>query len=280
MSVRMLGTASACRRAPMLARQRSAASWPCNTTPLRQLAISPTQPRLLTTSAVRRHADLPSGQTQPSATSTSTSKPQQQELARYQGPLARTFTRLKIFSLASLGLASVLTPVLLLAPGEISMAGRIGLVVTALATSGVSTCLIAWIGTPYVGTMRLLAGPPGNVADPTGVPCIELNTVSWRLQPRTTLVYDPTMIRPTSRPFATWELTNTPTPRVPTTADDKEAIMTRVVAETFDAKTGNSIGKWLVKYSGSTAQPQTIGKPTRYFNVHEELLGDDWQVLG
>ena len=74
-------------------------------------------------------------------------------LATYEGPLSATFRRLKLFSLGSLALASVLTPVLLLAPGEISMAGRVGLCITALATSGVSTALIAWIGTPYVGTM-------------------------------------------------------------------------------------------------------------------------------
>ncbi|PWZ03359.1 hypothetical protein BCV70DRAFT_204149 [Testicularia cyperi] len=218
-------------------------------------------------------------------------------LASYEGPLARTFTRLKVFSLASLGMASVLTPVLLLAPGEISMAGRIGLCITALATSGVSTALIAWIGTPYVGTMRLLASQASSGkdskaanhadAEDTGV-VLELNTVSWRLRPQRTLVYDATMLRPTSRPFAAWELTNSP-PSITLPEDQEEA--TKLVAETFDVKSGNSIGKWLVKYSSQTQEKQgdtwkakgvsqIIGKPTRYFNVHEELLGEDWQVLG
>lgn len=211
-------------------------------------------------------------------------------LATYEGPLARTFTRLKLFSLGSLGMASVLTPVLLLAPGEISLAGRIGLCITALATSGVSTVLIAWIGTPYVGTMRLLQRPHQQQ------PVMELNTVSWRLKPQRTLVYEPTFLRPTSRPFAAWEITNNP-PAMKIGAED--AVVEKKIAETFDVKTGDSLGSWLVTYSPETktkdvegkggaekvewkavGKVQVRGKPTRYFNVHEELLDEDWQVLG
>lgn len=222
-------------------------------------------------------------------------------LATYQGPLARTFTRLKLFSLGSLGLASVLTPVLLLAPGEISLAGRIGLCVTALATSGISTALIAWIGTPYVGSMRLLSLPPSqprNTPSPDveGKVVMELNTTSWRLKPTRTLVYEPTFLRPTSRPFAAWEITNNPPPLLLKTGQDT---LTKKIAETFDLNSGKSLGSWFVKYSNqtqtkstqqtehgekvqqckATGKVQVQGKPTRYFNVHEELLGQDWQVL-
>ena len=195
-------------------------------------------------------------------------------LATYEGPLARTFTRLKLFSLGSLALASVLTPVLLLAPGEISMAGRVGLCITALATSGVSTALIAWIGTPYVGSMRLLATPQRQHV-------MELNTLDWRLRRRTTLVYEPSFLRPTSRPFAAWELSN----NAPAPAQVPEAEITKQVAETIDDKSGTSKGTWAVTYApaaegGASAKVVVKGKPTRYFNVHEELLGEDWQVLG
>jgi hypothetical protein len=195
-------------------------------------------------------------------------------LATYEGPLSATFRRLKLFSLGSLALASVLTPVLLLAPGEISMAGRVGLCITALATSGVSTALIAWIGTPYVGTMRLLATPQRQHV-------MELNTLDWRLRKQTTLVYEPAFLRPTSRPFAAWEVTNNaPAPR-----DAPQAETTTKVAETIDDKTGTSKGTWAVTYApaadgGASAKVVVKGKPTRYFNVHEELLGEDWQVLG
>ncbi|KAF6767315.1 hypothetical protein PSEUBRA_003939 [Kalmanozyma brasiliensis GHG001] len=200
-------------------------------------------------------------------------------LATYEGPLARTFTRLKLFSLGSLGLASILTPILLLAPGEISLAGRVGLSITALATSGVSTALIAWIGTPYVGSMRLLKRD-GKVG-------MELNTVSWRLRPQRTLVYEPTFLRPTSRPFAAWEIANS----APTVTLGQGESVEKLVAETFDVKSGASLGKWIAKWDGSArskdgeewkavGRVEVKGRPTRYFNVHEELLGDDWQVLG
>lgn len=184
------------------------------------------------------------------------------------------------------------------------MAGRVGLCITALATSGVSTALIAWIGTPYVGSMRLLRPSPSpsssssssaSMAEGEKV-VMELNTVSWRLRPQRTLVYEPTFLRPTSRPFAAWEITNTPSPL---TIPQQEAEVHKKVAETFDVKTGKSLGEWWVKYSTQTqtkdaatqaeqgaatwkavGRVEVKGKPTRYFNVHEELLDEDWQVLG
>lgn len=220
-----------------------------------------------------------------SAISSSTKPENAKELASYAGPLASTFTRLKLFSLGSLGLASVLTPILLLAPGEISLAGRVGLCITALATSAVSTALIAWIGTPYVGTMRLLQPSPSPIS--TEPVIMELNTVSWRLKPQKTLVYEPDFLRPTSRPFASWEITNSPPPL----AGDKEVV--KKIAETFDVKTGTCLGSWNVRYTSEAktkdegdgewklvGKTEVTGKPNRYFNVHEELIGEEWQVLG
>ncbi|CDR99177.1 hypothetical protein [Sporisorium scitamineum] len=231
--------------------------------------------RTFTTTSIRR-SNTSSSSTTPAATE------EAQVLATYDGPLARTFTRLKLFSLGSLGMATVLTPMLFLAPGEISLAGRIGLCITALATSGVSTALIAWIGTPYVGTMRLLQQHQQQ-------PLMELNTVSWRLKPQRTLVYDPTFLRPTSRPFAAWEITNSPPPMK---VGEDGVVVEKKIAETFDVKSGESLGNWVVSYSPetktrteegewkATGKVRVQGKPTRYFNVHEELLDEDWQVLG
>ncbi|CBQ70756.1 conserved hypothetical protein [Sporisorium reilianum SRZ2] len=244
------------------------------------LRVSPIPPRSLVPSTrsplgIRTLTSTPISR----APTPATTSPDQ-VLATYEGPLARTFTRLKLFSLGSLGMASVLTPVLLLAPGDISLAGRIGLCVTALATSGVSTALIAWIGTPYVGTMRLLRPQPNRVA-------MELTTVSWRLKPQRTLVYEPSFLRPTSRPFAAWEISNS----APAVKVGEEAVE-NVVAETFDVKTGVSLGRWIVRYDPeaktkgedgvwkAVGTVQVQGRPTRYFNVHEELLDEDWQVLG
>lgn len=261
--------------------------------------------RTLLTPGLRSFASSPLGRnTPPPSPSSSPSPPAaaafdgEQPLATYSGPLANTFTRLKLFSLGSLGLASILTPVLLLAPGEISMAGRVGLSITALATSGVSTALIAWIGTPYVGSMRLLPTSTSTSASATSPSpknmALELNTVSWRLKPQRTIVYEPTFLRPTSRPFAAWEITNSPPPlEVPTTQPEEgEGEVMRKVAETFDVKSAKSLGCWMIKYNTQAktkgqdgvwrtqGKVHVEGKPTRYFNVHEELLGEDWQVLG
>ncbi|GAC96898.1 hypothetical protein PHSY_004482 [Pseudozyma hubeiensis SY62] len=245
--------------------------------PLPLLRTRPSTPlsRTLSTTPHLSNSSTPS----PPPPSSSDSK----VLATYTGPLSRTFTRLKLFSLGSLGLATILTPILLLAPGEISLIGRMGLSLTALATSGVSTALIAWIGTPYVSSMRL-------VSIASQEPVMELDTVSWNLRARKTLVYEPTFLRPTSRPFASWEITNTP-PAI--TTGGVEGMVEKKIAETFDVKTGKSLGEWIVKYNSEVKQKaeqagewktvgkvEVKGKPTRYFNVHEELLDEHWQVLG
>lgn len=59
------------------------------------------------------------------------------------------------------------------------------------------------------------------------------------------------------------------------------------VAESFDVKSGESLGSWWVRYEWEgegdgkvRGRVEVRGKPTRYFNIHEELLGDEWQVLG
>ncbi|KDN46489.1 hypothetical protein K437DRAFT_223576 [Tilletiaria anomala UBC 951] len=207
----------------------------------------------------------------------------------YHGPLVRTFARLKLFSLGSLFLAVGMCPVLLLTPGAITMAGRIGLCATALATSGVSTALIAWIGGPYVGRMRLVPSPAASEAQQSmnkeqSGPVLQLETLSVLLRPIRTNIYHPSFVRSTSRPFATWELASSVpfSQGIQSSSSDADIL----VAESIDVRSGKVKGRWWATPSqsddGKTTGSFTCrreGKPVRYFNVHDELLGEDWQIL-
>ncbi|UZJ53888.1 hypothetical protein CBS101457_003208 [Exobasidium rhododendri] len=239
--------------------------------------------------------------------SNKSSSPTPSILASYNAPLSKTFFRLKTFSLGSLTLASALCPALLFAPGSISTAGRIGLCVTALVTSGGSTGLIAWIGKPYVTEMQLLTGASSKqqiVSDlPEGdsdlrnaalardeVPAIQVITRSWRLQKLRTTIYEPSLIRPTKRPFATWELPTTP-PSLSMRNEEKSVqSITKLIAATRDAKTDKVVGRWWARWTRDTlskdgndwksdGQCSEEGKVIRHFSIHEELLDEDWQVL-
>lgn len=203
-------------------------------------------------------------------------------LASYVGPMGSTFYRLKLFSMGSLVLASAFTPVFLLAPAELGMSARVGLALTALATSGVSTSIVGWIGAPYVGKMSLQQQAS------TGRPAIVANTLTWRLQPLQTTIYEPSLIRPTSRPFANWELPQEPGVGATLPHTVGAAAPSKVlVAESKNLKTGKKIGAWwaeTVAQSAGESEPAKVrcfgeGKPVRHFQVHEELLGEKWRIL-
>ena len=76
----------------------------------------------------------------------------------YRGPLTTTFRRLKILSLSSLTLTFALSPFffILETTASVPVVGRLALAGIAMATSGVSTALVAWCGRPYVTTLRFL----------------------------------------------------------------------------------------------------------------------------
>lgn len=224
-------------------------------------------------------------------------------LATYSAPLSKTFVRLKIFSLSSLAAAITLTPALLFAPAEIGWSGRIGLCITALATSGASTAIFAWIGKPYVASMRLLSPSTANeslqkdckdliaktnkTALQTNKPDLQTNkpalqtiTTDWRLRKLQTTIYEPDLIRPTSRPLATWELAS----KAPSPQDIDEHSpfpITRLVASTRMEKSDELVGRYWAtwqapKVAGDCTQEGNI---IRHYSIHEELLGDDWRVL-
>ncbi|KAI0295196.1 hypothetical protein BC826DRAFT_878954, partial [Russula brevipes] len=178
----------------------------------------------------------------------------------YVGPLTQTFRRLKIFSLSSLALASSLSPFIFIVESSLPSTARAALAATALATSGVSTALVAWCGRPY--TTAHSHSHSHNENAPAG---IELTTLTLALAPRRTRVYDPAFLCDTTRAFARWELAL----RVQLPPEEEEGAPAaaaaavaapaagggggvrpgaeETVAETLDAA-GNVLGRWIVTW--------------------------------
>ncbi|KAJ7198599.1 hypothetical protein GGX14DRAFT_666206, partial [Mycena pura] len=183
----------------------------------------------------------------------------------YRGPLAKTFKRLKIFSLSSLSLCVTMVPLMFAIETNLPWTARAALATTAIGTSSVSTGLIAFAGRSYVTALRCTKSP----VDDT-VQQLEITTLSLLLQPRITRVFDPTFIVSTERPFAKWELAQLVLlpPNLRNTIPGQE----ETVAETCDAE-GNVLGRWVVRWGeGGEGSCHEVGKMMRYFNVHEELL--------
>ena len=182
----------------------------------------------------------------------------------YVGPLTQTFRRLKIFSLSSLVLAGSLSPFIFIVESSLPSTARVALAATALATSGVSTALVAWCGKPYVTTLRRLSCStptplaPASISQqkqqqhtahshnenaPAG---IELTTLTIALTPRATRVYDPAFLCDTTRAFARWELAQS----VLLPPEDAAAVRPgeeETVAETLDSA-GKVLGRWIVTW--------------------------------
>ncbi|KAI1791221.1 hypothetical protein LXA43DRAFT_446352 [Ganoderma leucocontextum] len=187
----------------------------------------------------------------------------------YHGPLTTTFRRLKILSLSSLTLTCALTPFIFVleTTSSVPIAGRFALAGIAMATSGVSTFLVAWCGRPYVTTLRRL---------PEGPRALEMTTLTLGLHKRVTTVYDTAFLVPTSRPFATWELAEAfKLPEAEVAGARGEGLIPReeTIAET-KTKDGGLLGRWIVSWDeNGVGTCKEVGKVARYFNVHQELLG-------
>lgn len=202
--------------------------------------------------------------------------------------MTRIFGRLKLFSLASLSLSTCASPLLLFGGADVPMATRLGLIALAMSTSGVSTAMVAWIAKPYVAQMLLVAPGSGGV---TASPTLEMRTTSWRLRPLQTTIFEPSLIRATSRPFATWELPAAlppPPAHIEQELERTGASVTKLLAETRDMKTGKTVGRYWATWDKDEAasakgqegkQCAQEGNVVRHFNVQEDLLGEDWQVL-
>ncbi|KAJ6631538.1 hypothetical protein B0H10DRAFT_1772876 [Mycena sp. CBHHK59/15] len=162
----------------------------------------------------------------------------------YHGPLAPTFKRLKIFSLSSLTLCVAMAPLMFAVETNLPWAARAGLAATAVGTSSVSTALIGWAGARYVTALRITPAPGDNT-----VAELELTTLTLRLRPRITRVFDPAFVVPTSRPFAKWELADLVQlpPSMNRTATPGTA---ETVAETTD-ESGRVLGRWVVTWGNA-----------------------------
>ncbi|KAF8891842.1 hypothetical protein BD779DRAFT_1513458 [Infundibulicybe gibba] len=179
----------------------------------------------------------------------------------YSGPLAQTFRRLKIFSLASLTFSFTLAPFMFLIESSLPIPARFALVTIAIGSSGISTALVGWCGAPYVTALRRIAPQDNN-----GGKGLEMTTLTLGLKPRVTRVYDTDFLVDTKRPFAKWELASSIT--VASQAPGQE----ETIAETMN-KDGEVLGRWVVTWGeNGEGTCRQVGNVVRFFNVHEELL--------
>lgn len=232
--------------------------------------------------------------------------------AQYIGPMRMAYYRLKLFSLSSLSVAAIFAPIFMLWPHKMEMAARLGITVTTLGASSVSTALISWIGSPYVGHMTLRRSATDSVPmhyisdgvnevvleDTPSDPRIhasepyylEMATLSWNMRSLKTMVYSPSLLRATTRPLATWELPALPPPLLLDQGVEQrdEHTVSKLVAETVDVTRGKVIGRWWARWRVTPTDGEAMefsgtcegeGSPVRYFYVDETQLGDEWRVL-
>ncbi|KAJ6593433.1 hypothetical protein B0H19DRAFT_1090281 [Mycena capillaripes] len=161
----------------------------------------------------------------------------------YRGPLTAMFKRLKVFSMSSLTLCITMAPLMFAVETNLAWSARAFLAATAIGTSSISTALIAWAGRSYVTALSLTKTPASDTIEQ-----LEVTTLTLRLQPRITRVYDPLFVVPTERPFAKWELAQLvllpPNLRATLPAAGHE----ETVAETTDAQ-GRVLGRWVVRWA-------------------------------
>ena len=187
--------------------------------------------------------------------STSPSEPTPTPEVVYQGPLTNTFRRLKIFSLSSLALSVGLAPfIFVIEASGIPLGARFALAGVAMTTSGVSTGLVTWCGSPYVTKLQRVEKDHA----------LQMTTLTLGLRERITSVYDTSFLKEASRAFAKWELADH------VKLDGKEqreravAGTQETVAETTDAK-GRLVGSWVVTWGeNGEGTCKQVGKVHRY----------------
>ena len=234
-------------------------------------------------------------------------------VATYIGPMRRSYYRLKLLSLSSLAVSTVFAPIFIAIPNKFDIIARTALTLSTVGASGISTALISWIGGPYVGHMTLRRSSPGYeprhyitdgpadvilddlLSDPnlhaSDGYYLEIATLGWSMRSLKTTVFAPSLLRMTTRPFATWELPDLPpalTVDENSVRSDKERTVSKLISETVDVTSGRVIGRWwarwrvhpgvdVAEFSGTS---EAEGSPSVHFYVDESLLGDEWRVLG
>ncbi|KAI0628946.1 hypothetical protein C8Q77DRAFT_324592 [Trametes polyzona] len=230
-------------------------------------ALAVLRQRLLSTTTATSSSPLEATKTSEAQKPAEAAQPEEE----YYGPLTTTFRRLKILSLSSLTLTFALTPFIFVleTTSSVPLAGRAALAAIAIATSSVSTALVAWCGRPYVTTLRFLHDDSASAAAAEGEKQhhgVEMTTLTLGLHKRLTAVYDTAFLVPTSRPFATWELAEA------FRLTDAEAESARAegripreetVAETRTAD-GGVVGRWVVSWDEhGVGTCKEIGKVVR-----------------
>ena len=172
----------------------------------------------------------------------------------YQGPLTNTFRRLKVFSLSSLTLSAALTPFIFVVEASgIPLNARFALAGVAMATSGLSTALVAWCGSPYVTKLRRTEKDNA----------LQMTTLTLGLRERITSVYDTSFLKGTSRAFAKWELADHVTLEGKEQQQRAAAGTQETVAETTDAR-GGLVGSWVVTWGeNGEGTCKQVGKVNR-----------------
>ena len=203
----------------------------------------------------RPSLQLPTVSTRFRNLSTSQSEPASTPEVVYQGPLTNTFRRLKIFSLSSLTLSAALSPLIFIieAP-NIPLSARFGLAGVAITTSGVSTALIAWCGSPYVTKLQRIEKEHA----------LRMTTLTLGLHERITTVFDTSFLKETSRAFAKWELADHIRLEGKEQQQRVVAGTQETVAETTNSK-GGLVGSWVVTWGENGEGTCThVGKVNRY----------------
>jgi hypothetical protein len=161
-------------------------------------------------------------------------------LLEYRGMYADSYKKLKAFSLSSLALATMVTPLMFLIESSIPAGGRAVLGVAAMSTSSLSTALIAWAGSSYVTRLKVDEGGRR----------LEFTTTTIFLRSVRTVVYDPLFLEATEHYFVKVRLRNTI--RIPMAEVERQGMkledgQEETVAETLDPS-GNVKGWWAVKW--------------------------------
>lgn len=103
----------------------------------------------------------------------------------YNAPFRKTVRNIKYFSLSSLALTTLISPVFFIIDADIDMAVRAIMVSIALGTSALSTGVIQWVLKPYVIAGRQLNSTSGEKVD--------LCRLTWLGQERLTEVRTSTL---------------------------------------------------------------------------------------
>ncbi|CCA70537.1 hypothetical protein PIIN_04474 [Serendipita indica DSM 11827] len=161
-----------------------------------------------------------------------------------------------------------MTPLMFIIDSSMPFAGRAVLGFTAMSTSGLSTALIAWLGSTYVTKVRVEdVGVEGAGAGRR----VHMTTKTMLLRERVTTVYDPSFLEHAEQYFNKVRLRNQI--RVPMAEVEKNGMklvdgMEETVAETLDEK-GNVRGWWEVHWrregdAGFVGECRGAGKIIRH----------------